>query len=590
MARPADWDEVFGISDPTPGEPHSVRSVARRWLQVAETAQHAESRLRNLLGDDAVVTWIGKGGDAFRSHSSDLPDQLRKTSDSYHQAATAMSWWADRLEGHQADAHAALVRGRAAKADLEHAQRMLGSAGSELGYASSASVLHYTGDPAAPHAPTTDQVRAAQRRLAAAQQAQVNAQGLVDDAQARLDAARQLAQQAGQLRERDGHSTADKVHDAADAGIAPRSFWDKLGSALSSAWHVLVTVAKVVVAVLGVVALIIGGPIAWVVFAAALVVLADTLAKWAQGDASLLDVGLALLACIPGTRGLTTFAELSAAFRAGGAIGAAAHLGVALKTTAVSLVRSANALRTGLLPGMRATIAVLGEEGVRVLPRLRTSVRELMSAQAAGEGAGSTIVKEARDWQGALPYPGQDPYAGITLLPTKRLEAGFPGLSNYAMDEGSAAASNYEAAKVWEGVQVGPGAPDGRFPGYRGSLVELEVHTPTEAATGITMKNPQYGGGGTRQYFLHIKEGIAAGDIAVLDHAGQPIHIPAGTTPSQVESVVSQALHGRGTIQLTGAHAPDYTHVMSQDNVKDMVRYRELVRTAAAEAQWRHPR
>ena len=51
---------------------------------------------------------------------------------------------------------------------------------------------------------------------------------------------------------------------------------------------------------LGIVALIIGGPILGaIVLIAALVVLADTLNKYAKGQASLWDVAFAALDCIP---------------------------------------------------------------------------------------------------------------------------------------------------------------------------------------------------------------------------------------------------------------------------------------------------
>ncbi|MFC9686249.1 DUF6531 domain-containing protein [Streptomyces sp. NPDC056948] len=69
---------------------------------------------------------------------------------------------------------------------------------------------------------------------------------------------------------------------------------------------------KVVVAVVGIVAMIIGGPILGaIVLIAAAVVLADTLYKYSKGQASLWDVGLAALDCIPGMKGLTTLGKLA---------------------------------------------------------------------------------------------------------------------------------------------------------------------------------------------------------------------------------------------------------------------------------------
>ncbi|CAM5723676.1 hypothetical protein SVIOM342S_09285 [Streptomyces violaceorubidus] len=80
----------------------------------------------------------------------------------------------------------------------------------------------------------------------------------------------------------------------------------------SDNWDTIVAVCKVVVAVVGIVAMIIGGPILGaIVLVAALVVLADTLNKYRKGQASLWDVGFAALDCIPGMKGLTTLGGLA---------------------------------------------------------------------------------------------------------------------------------------------------------------------------------------------------------------------------------------------------------------------------------------
>ncbi|WP_310962035.1 hypothetical protein [Nocardioides terrisoli] len=558
MVRPSDWQVVFGFGDPTPGDPYSIRAVARRWSGIAESAGYAETRLRGLLGDEAFASWIGKAGEKFRSRSSDLPDQLRKTKDSYHDASGALSWWAGQLESHQGTADRALVQGRAARADLLSAQQQLSSASGSVSSASHAGALSFHGDLSSDLAPTPQQISAARGRLASAQAAESHAQGLVNDAQSRLDAARRLAVEAGHLRESDGRTAAQRLHDAADAGIKPRSFWDKVGDAIADSWHVVVAIAKVVVAVLGVVALIIGGPIAWIVFAAALIVLADTLMKYANGQASLFDVGLALLGCIPGTKGLTTLSELSTAFKAGGMLGAGAHLLGAGKTAIVglgaavrSIGRSANLMRQGLVPGVRAAVSVLGRERAFVLPELRTSLTDAISAFRTSMRDGNSLVKEARSWQGSGAFPGRDTYAPTFLPKGTDLEAGFPGLSNYATDAGTAAAANHEASTVWEGLQVGPMPAGGDIPaGYRGSMVQLHLNSDMTVASGTTLANAQYGAGGTVQHFFDIKSAIANGDVSVIDHAGSPIHIPDGMTPQEVNAFLASEMKGHGPIAL----------------------------------------
>lgn len=567
MSRPTDWHEVFGFGDPTPGDPVAIRRVARELDSIGDVADSARTRLLGLLGDNTVMTWIGQAGDAFRATCPDLPAQLEKCGDSYGQAASAMYRWADLLSTHQGAADRALVSGRSAQLDLESAQRQLTAALSSVDAASHASALHPDRLPD-DLKPTDDEIRRARGRYQAAEQARSNAEGLVSDAQARLDAARRLAEDAGELRQSDARDTARRIGDAADAGIEPRSRWEKFTAAVAGAWEVIVEVAKIVVAVLGVVVLIIGGPLAWVVLAAALIVLVDTLMKYANGEASLLDVGLAALACIPGTKGLTTFAELSAAFKMGGSLGALTHIGVALKGAAVNLVASARMLRSNFMPGMRTIGQVLGDGLSSGTMNLRTSLASIRTAFTQGRSATSTMSEMAQAWQGTRPFAGVDDYVDVTLSAGQRLEAGFPGLSNYAVDAGTAANHGHSAASVWESVQVGPSL-DGAHDAYRGSMVTLEIAGPTPAATGTTLANPQFGAGGETQFFLDIKDGIASGNISVLDGAGNPISIPAGTTAGQVNDVVSNALGGTGTIQLTGANAPNFANVMSQGNIKN---------------------
>lgn len=546
--RPSDWQEVFGFSDPTPGDPWEIQQVEKTWRQVHEHARSAETTLRGLLGDDAVATWIGQAGDTFRTKSSDLPDQLGKVSESYRQAADAMGWWSGRLDTHQADADHQLQRGREALADLKAAQSKLDLAGHDVDGALKAPGMTAM-------APTPEQVQHAQDQLKAAQTAQTAAQGLVDNAQARLDAARALADDAGEARRTDGKETASKIRAAADAGVPPRSRWQKIKDGLSDAWDFIVDVAKIVVAVLGVVVLIIGGPLAWIVLAAALIVLVDTIVKYAKGQATLLDVALAALGCIPGFKGLTTFKALSGAFKSGGVLAAAAHVGSAVKSAAVSLAVTVSALRKSLGPGLKAAIHVLGSDAVTVAPSLRTTLREMSTAFSTTVKENVALQHGLYNFQGVSTYPGRDPLPGGVASPGLVMEAGFPGLGNFATDSGTAAAHANDMQDVWGALQVG--ATESR--GFRPSMLELHIQNPVNVLHGPVGANPQYGPGGASQYFLDIQGGIVNGDIQILDHAGSPIEIPDGMTVGDLPGFLHDPngpLGGTGHIQLTGSNMP----------------------------------
>lgn len=553
MVRPSDWWVLDLDRDPVPGVPSSVRSLARSWSNLADDAEWAETRIRQLLGDGAIGAWIGEAGDAFRSKTGDLPKQLGQCKDSYRLAAEALQWWADRLDLHQDDADAALVKGRVARADLEAAQAQAAAAATAVRSADFEPAL----------LPTPEQVRDARARLSSAQRAASSADSAVASAQARLDAARQLALDAASLRDGDAQRAAARIHEASDAGIPERSRWDKFKDWAGEAWDVVVTIAKVVVAVLGIVALIIGGPLAWVVFAAALLVLADTIMKYMQDRASLWDVAFSALACIPGVKGLTTLAALKGAFQAGGTLAAVGHVGAALRTAGIGLVRSAQRLRQGALPAVTAVVGELrsgsGWSGLRLAfgnshRAFAQAVDLAWSAHLAEVGAANPALA-ARRWQGFGRYPGVDGYSNVTLTPATRMESGWPGLSGYAVPEGTATAAGNHAPTFWEGAQVGP--TSAYSTAYRDGVVVLEVRGSVPAAQGTALANPQYGAGGSVQYFLPDMTGaIASGDLVVLDAAGNAVPLPSGAGPGEVSGLIGGHLSaGTGPIRLTDPHA-----------------------------------
>ncbi|WP_168220664.1 DUF6531 domain-containing protein [Streptomyces sp. RFCAC02] len=303
-------------SDPTPGNPDEVRTLADDLQTFADDVGEALGKIRGLAGDSAVQDWSGLSADAFRDEFDGVPENLTKLQDSYGLCAQALQTYWPKLETAQGDADRALERAIAAQADLTAAQNALGDAQDWVSRAGDeADRLEREGEGAQP--PDDAEVRAATRDRQAAQQAQESAQGRVDDAQGRLDAARQLAEQAREMREDAAREAARDIDEASDAGIQNRKWWEDAIHWVTENWDTIVDVCKAIVAVLGIVVMIIGGPLAWVVLAAALVVLADTLIKYARGEAGLLDVAFAALDCIPGMKGLTTLGGLARGLKGG---------------------------------------------------------------------------------------------------------------------------------------------------------------------------------------------------------------------------------------------------------------------------------
>ncbi|GAB2870727.1 putative adhesin [Streptomyces mayteni] len=322
MDRPADWSPVSLDSDPTPGEPDEVRSLADELQTFADDVGEALGRVGGMSEDRAVMDWAGLSAEAFRGEFDGVPGNLEKLQTSYDLAARALAAYWPKLETAQGMADRALDRAIAAQADLSTAQAALGDAQDWVSRAGrEAERLEDSNERENIAPPSEAEVRAATRDRNAADQAASSAQGRVDAAQDALSAAQELARQAKEMREDAARVCADDLDEASDAGIRNRRWWEDAVHWVSENWDTVVAVCKVVVAVLGIVVMITGGPLAWVVLAAALMVLADTLAEYANGRASLWDVGFAALDCVPGMKGLTTLGGLAHGIRSLGSTG-----------------------------------------------------------------------------------------------------------------------------------------------------------------------------------------------------------------------------------------------------------------------------
>ncbi|MCZ4096207.1 RHS repeat-associated core domain-containing protein [Streptomyces sp. H39-C1] len=349
--RPTDWHVLDLDRDPVPGDPYEVKELARKLGDFADDVSSALRSVRGLSGNNAVQDWAGLAADAYREQFGDLPGELGKLEKSYRLASGALETYWPKLETAQADADRALAQGRTARQDLDAAKTTQTNANDWVKRAGDKS-KEYQADPKpGVEPPSADEVRTATRNALDASNAQKSANTAVHDAQQRLDAAKELAAQAAHLRDTAASTAEHALHEASDAGIKNKHWWEKAVDWVADHWDDIVAVCKVIVAVLGIIVMIIGGPLAWIVLAAALVVLADTLIKYAQGKASLWDVAFAALDCIPRFKGLTT---------AGGLLKMAKNLPKLMKGMGSHLGDVAGALRKGL-PALRKDAKELSE-------------------------------------------------------------------------------------------------------------------------------------------------------------------------------------------------------------------------------------
>lgn len=318
--RPTDWHVLDLDKDPTPGDPERVRRLAKVLHDFADDVSEALRLVKGMAGEGTLEQWAGKSATVFKEEFSGVPKNLKKLEKSYGMCGDALATYWPRLERAQALADKALAKAREARADLSSAQSRLSSAESWVGRAAK-EADRYKDDPTGSRSdadrPDEAKVRAATRDARNARSAETSARADVSEAQDALAAAKKMAADARTMREEAAREAKSKIDEASDAGIQNRSVWGEIGDWFTDNWDTIVAACKIVVAVVGIVALIIGGPIlAAIVVVAALVVLADTLYKYSKGQASLWDVGLAALDCIPGMKGLTTLGKLTAGMKA----------------------------------------------------------------------------------------------------------------------------------------------------------------------------------------------------------------------------------------------------------------------------------
>ncbi|MGC0384811.1 DUF6531 domain-containing protein [Streptomyces sp. SAI-129] len=323
--RPRDWHVLDLEKDPTPGDPQRVRTLAKTLHDFADDVSEALRLVKGMAGESTLAEWAGKSAAVFKEEFDGVPKNLRKLEKSYGMCGDALADFWPKLERAQALADRALVKAREARQDLTSAQSKLSSADSWVTRASKEADKYKddpTGSKSDADKPDEAKVRAATRDVQHAKTAHANAQSAVDSAQGALDAAKKMAEDARKMRDDAAREAKNKIDEASDAGIQNRSWWEDVGDWFSDNWDSIVAVCKVVVAVVGIIAMIIGGPILGaIVLVAALVVLADTLNKYSKGQASLWDVGLAALDCIPGMKGLTTLGGLAKGLKTAGAMG-----------------------------------------------------------------------------------------------------------------------------------------------------------------------------------------------------------------------------------------------------------------------------
>ncbi|MGH3908499.1 MAG: DUF6531 domain-containing protein [Pseudonocardiaceae bacterium] len=303
------WNVLDLSEDPTPGDPHRARALAQKLLGEAESVENNTSRLRSVTTDSDALRMEGDYAPAFREVLSELPGELAKLGKAYRRCGDALSAFATSLADAKSQSGNALRQGQDAQNTIQGALRQIRAAlpADRAAMVSDRRVpTEFALDAAIADLDegTKAQARAALRRAQYADQDRARA--------------RRLATDAARLRGDAEDTCVEGIQDALnDTGIKNKEWWEKAWDAVSApfrSWDAFVDLCKNVAMVAGVVALFISGPIGLALVAVALVagavIFADTLSKYARGEATLGALAMDALGLIPGARGVTSLAKL----------------------------------------------------------------------------------------------------------------------------------------------------------------------------------------------------------------------------------------------------------------------------------------
>ncbi|WP_194892816.1 alpha/beta hydrolase [Catenulispora pinisilvae] len=112
--RSSDWSFLGLDGDPTPGDYSAAAGLASDLRGTGDDAYQARQGVKALLQDPALVSWLGRSGEAFKSACEPFPNQLASMYQSFHDAADALEKYRSVLITTQGDADAALANARSA--------------------------------------------------------------------------------------------------------------------------------------------------------------------------------------------------------------------------------------------------------------------------------------------------------------------------------------------------------------------------------------------------------------------------------------------------------------------------------------------
>jgi len=190
--------------------------------------------------------------------------------------------------------------------------------------------------------------------------------------------------------------------------------------------------------------------------------------------------------------------------------------------------------------------------------------------------AGEIPAQMARGWQGSGAYIGIDRWTNDVASAGTNFEALYPGITGFAVPEGTLAAAGHDASAYSQGVQVGPSAIDPAnniLHNYRPGALGLHVNEPVPMASANALGNPQFGAGGFPQHFIpNLVDQVGAGKISITAADGSVLPATIGHDAATGAKWIEVHPSPGQVIHLTNLDVPAGSTIQNSKIVGDTVK------------------
>lgn len=276
--RPRDWSPVAD-TDPVPGDPDRVAALGK---ELRKTADELKRQVRNLRALAELESWDSEAGRKYRKKAKHSLGKLEAAHKRYDTAADAMGTRVDDVGDRYEDKLHAKPKNYAT--DLNRAQEIADEARREGRDA---------GD-----RKTSSQKELNHQHKEAGKHKKKELESKHSAAHGDIEAARDKIEKAKAIRDAAAKRARDSINEVVDNDSLKDNFWKSLIADIADVTSWIATVCGVLSMLVGWIPIIgqaLAGVLGAIAMVATLVNVACTLIQYIQGDAGLMDLGMAAL-------------------------------------------------------------------------------------------------------------------------------------------------------------------------------------------------------------------------------------------------------------------------------------------------------